>query len=726
SYIVYLGGHSTKSSEEAIVNSHHELLGSVMKSKEKAKEAIFYSYTKEINGFAANMEEDEANEISKHPSVLSVFKDKTLKIQTTHSWDFIGLPSNVTTSSSLPPTASSGADVIIGHIDTGVWPESKSFNDDGMGPIPSKWKGICQNQNITNFACNKKLIGARYFAAGFLQGNNSVNDTKNGPRDTVGHGTHTLSTSGGSIVTNVSYFGYANGTARGGAPHARVAMYRVCWRNPVFATCKESDILAGIDAAIDDGVDVLSMSIGGGPEPYFVDTVAIGSFHATNKGIVVVCSAGNSGPDGAISNVAPWIFTVAANTIDRYFPSYLTYDGKRINGTSLSNGLPSKDLYPIISSINASVYGGDDCFSLTMKAKGKIVVCNSTMVSPIDQAVNVQIAGGVGMVLVNSEKQGEIYLSFPYSIPTIHITNSDGQVLQSYITSNNKSAMGLISSQVTSFGNRAPQMPQFSSQGPSLVNKEILKPDVSAPGVQILAAFAGVGTSTGVKTDPLSPFAVMSGTSMSAPHIAGISALLKSQYPTWSPAMIKSAIMTTATIHDNTGQLIAMADPSLTPATPFSYGAGQVNANAVMDPGLVYDLTTEDYLNFLCANDYNLKELRLFSDNYTCPSTPMQIEDLNLPSISIPYLVDGITVTRKLTNVGPPGKYNVSIDFPKNITVTVNPTELDFDKVGEQKVFQVSVSGNHGGQYKKYFFGRLKWSDGKHSVEIPLAVHSLL
>lgn len=176
----------------------------------------------------------------------------------------------------------------------------------------------------------RKLIGARYFAAGFLQGNNSVNDTKNGPRDTVGHGTHTLSTSGGSIVTNVSYFGYANGTARGGAPHARVAMYRVCWRNPVYAICHDSDILAGIDAAIDDGVDVLSLSIGGGPEPYFVDTVAIGSFHATNKGIVVVCSAGNDGPDGAISNVAPWIFTVAANTIDRYFPSYLIYDGKRV------------------------------------------------------------------------------------------------------------------------------------------------------------------------------------------------------------------------------------------------------------------------------------------------------------------------------------------------------------------------------------------------------------
>lgn len=169
-----------------------------------------------------------------------------------------------------------------------------------------------------------------------------------------------------------------------------------------------------------------------------------------------------------------------------------------------------------------------------------------------------------------------------------------------------------------------------------------------------------------------------------------------------------------------------MADPSLTPATPFSYGAGQVKVNAVMDPGLVYDLTTEDYLNFLCANDYSLKELRVFSDNYTCPSTKMQIEDLNLPSITIPYLFDGITVTRKLTNVGPPSKYNVSIDFPKNITFTVNPTELNFDKVGEEKVFQVSVTGNHAGLNKHHFFGRLKWSDGKHSVEIPLAVKSLI
>ncbi|KAM0942772.1 putative tripeptidyl-peptidase II [Dioscorea sansibarensis] len=135
-------------------------------------------------------------------------------------------------------------------------------------------------------------------------------------------------------------------------------MYRVCWRNPVYATCYSSDILAATDAAIDDGVDVLSLSLGGEPVAYFHDSIAIGSFHAVNKGIVVVCAAGNSGPEpGTLSHVAPWIFTVAANTIDRYFPSYLVYDGKRVNGTSLSNGLPSKDLYPIISSITASVDG---------------------------------------------------------------------------------------------------------------------------------------------------------------------------------------------------------------------------------------------------------------------------------------------------------------------------------------------------------------------------------
>ncbi|KAM0942773.1 putative tripeptidyl-peptidase II [Dioscorea sansibarensis] len=170
-----------------------------------------------------------------------------------------------------------------------------------------------------------------------------------------------------------------------------------------------------------------------------------------------------------------------------------------------------------------------------------------------------------------------------------------------------------------------------------------------------------------------------------------------------------------------------MADPTLSPATPFSYGAGQVKANAAMDPGLVYDITPKDYLNFLCANGYNSSDFTVFiNENYTCPSTQMQIEDLNLPSISIPFLIDGMTVTRKVINVGPPSKYTVSVDFPNNITVTVNPTELDFGKVGEEKVFQVTVVANHTGEHKDYLFGRLKWFDGNHSVESPITIKSLL
>lgn len=179
--------------------------------------------------------------------------------------------------------------------------------------------GLLKNNHIY-----RKLIGARYFNKGYASEVGALNSTFETPRDNEGHGSHTLSTAGGNMVAGANVFGFGNGTAKGGSPKARVAAYKVCWPPVNGNECFDADILAAFDIAIYDGVDVLSVSLGGDPTPFFNDSVSIGSFHAVKHGIVVVCSAGNSGPgDATVSNVAPWQITVGASTMDRQFPAYV-------------------------------------------------------------------------------------------------------------------------------------------------------------------------------------------------------------------------------------------------------------------------------------------------------------------------------------------------------------------------------------------------------------------
>jgi subtilisin family serine protease len=163
----------------------------------------------------------------------------------------------------------------------------------------------------------------------------------NTPRDMDGHGTHTLSTAAGSPVAGASVFGFGNGTASGGSPRARVAAYRVCFPPINGSECFDADILAAFDAAIHDGVHVLSLSLGGDPSNFFDDGIAIGSFHAVRRGIAVVCSAGNSGPGlGTASNLAPWIFTAGASTMDREFPSYIVFNHTKAKARNSSSESP--------------------------------------------------------------------------------------------------------------------------------------------------------------------------------------------------------------------------------------------------------------------------------------------------------------------------------------------------------------------------------------------------
>uniref|UniRef100_A0A7N0TVY2 Subtilisin-like protease n=1 Tax=Kalanchoe fedtschenkoi TaxID=63787 RepID=A0A7N0TVY2_KALFE len=581
-----------------------------------------------------------------------------VKLHTTRSWEFMGLEQDgVATSQSLWKKSKYGKDAIIATLDTGVWPESESFSDKGLGPVPSRWKGACADKQIK---CNKKLIGARYYNKGFDKNyGGNLTSVYRTVLDYQGHGTHTLSTAGGSFVPKASLFGNGNGTAKGGSPQARVAAYKVCWPPLNSPECVTSDILAGFEAAIGDGVDVLSMSIGGPQRDYKEDGLAIGAFHAVQHGITVVASAGNSGPDSS----------------------------------TVTNG--------------------------------KIVVC---LLGGLDYGTEkglvVQNAGGVGYILANDidSKDAALQQTDLDFLPASHITYKDSQTLLSYINVT-KNPYAYITNLKTYVGSkkRAPVMAPFSSVGPNPVDPEILKPDITAPGVRIIAAYTGLVAPSPVPQDTRRvKFSILSGTSMSCPHISGIVGLLKSLHPQWSPAAIRSAIMTTATTEDNNKKPISESTGQ--PATPLNYGAGHVNPNKAADPGLVYDLAEDDYLNFLCAKGYTEKDLKAIAlKPYKCPKSTSLL-DLNYPSIAVPRLNgSAITIPREVKNVGTPGTYTVKVEAPAGVSVKVEPASLKFDKAGEVKKFSVTLKAV-GKLATEFVFGSFVWSDGKHQVRSPIVV----
>ncbi|TVU32952.1 hypothetical protein EJB05_24717 [Eragrostis curvula] len=677
SYVVYLGDHahgaqlSTYGAEElaalesSAADAHYDLLAGVLGDKDKARDAIFYSYTKHINGFAANLNAEEAAAIAS------------------------------------------------------VWPESDSFKDDGMGPVPSQWKGACENGQDDKFFCNRKLIGARYFNKGYASAVGAFNTSMfNTPRDTDGHGTHTLSTAGGSPAPGAAVFGFGNGTASGGSPRARVAAYRVCYPPVNGSECFDADILAAFDAAIHDGVHVLSLSLGGEPGDYFNDGIAIGSFHAVRRGIAVVCSAGNSGPGlGTVSNVAPWILTSGASTMDREFPSYLVFDHTqafslapsaraphqnftKIKGQSLSaTSLPEMTSYPLIDSTQAAAANATEkdaqlCMEGSLdpeKVKGKIVVCLRGISARVAKGEVVRQAGGVGMVLANDETTGNEIIADAHVLPATHIKYRDGQILYSYLKST-KTPTGFITKPATILGTKpAPFMAAFSSQGPNTVTPEILKPDITAPGVSVIAAWTRANSPTDLSFD-------------------------------------KRRVAYNSTMEmDNKHEPIL--NSSFAPASPFGFGAGHVNPVRAMSPGLVYDLGEADYLDFLCTLRYNATVMAMFNGApYTCPGeAPRAVADLNYPSITVVNVTAaGATARRRVKNVGLPGTtYKAFVTEPAGVSVTVTPSVLHFGAKGDEKGFEVTFQVKNPALAKDYSFGSLVWTNGKQFVRSPLVVKAL-
>ncbi|XP_019464295.1 PREDICTED: subtilisin-like protease SBT3.9 isoform X1 [Lupinus angustifolius] len=733
-YIVYTGDKIYQNPETA-KKYHLKMLSSLLGSKEAAKNSILYSYKHGFSGFAARLTKSQAEEIEKFPEVVSVIRNRIHKLHTTRSWDFIGIHHSSSKTSYTENNLGEGT--IIGVIDTGIWPESRSFNDEAMGQIPSRWKGVCEvgeQFNTTN--CNKKIIGARWFMKGITDHNKNLihgNGTKEflSARDAIGHGTHTASTAAGYYVENANYRGLAYGLARGGAPLAHLAIYKACWDNSVGG-CADADILKAFDKAIHDGVDVLTVSLGVNiPLFSYVDqrdTIAIGSFHATAKGITVVCSAGNSGPiSQTIANTAPWIVTVAATTIDRAFQAAITLgNNNTVWGQSIDTGKHNLGFVGLTYSERIALDPANDLakdcqygsLNATMAA-GKIVLCFSVSDQQdiISASRTVMEAGGVGLIYAQFHEDGLYHCGV---FPCIKVDYEVGTQILSYIRRTRFPTASLSLPKTVIGKLTSPQVSSFSSRGPSSMSPTVLKPDIAAPGVDILAAFPPQGTTQD------SGFALLSGTSMSCPHVAGIAALIKSKHPTWSPAAIRSALVTTASQTGTDGSVISEEGSTYKAADPFDIGGGHVNPNKAMDPGLIYNITTDDYIHFLCSIGYGSASIsKMTKTNTKCKKEKHQGLNLNLPSISIPYLKKGAKVMRTVTNVGNiTSVYKAQVKAPDGIKVRVEPQILSFNSSSTVLSFNVSFLSTlklHGG----YRFGSLTWTNGKHFVRVPIAVRTI-
>ncbi|KAL6573016.1 hypothetical protein OROHE_002492 [Orobanche hederae] len=730
--------HMDKSYMPTSFENHIDWYDSSLKSVSETSE-ILYAYTDVMSGFSVSLTQKEAEEMKNRPGVLTIFSDMKYDLHTTRTPWFLGLDQK----STLLPTPENVSEVVIGVLDTGVWPESTSFNDAGLGPITDSWRGECETgTNFSKSNCNRKLIGARSFSKGYEAKNGPINPSKesNSTRDDDGHGTHTSTTAAGSIVAGANLFGYASGTARGMVPQARVAAYKVCW----LGGCFGSDILAGMDKAIHDNVNVLSLSLGGGSANYYSDTIAIGAFAAMERGIFVSCSAGNKGPiRSSLSNVAPWITTVGAGTLDRDFPAYVSLgNGKNYRGVSLYKGnpLPGK-LLPLVYAGDASnVINGNLCLPGTLipeKVKGKLVLCDRGVSPRVQKGDVVQNAGGLGMILANVDVNGEELVADAHLLPAMAVGLRAANAMKDYLSTKHN-AMATIHFRGTKVGIvPSPTVAAFSSRGPNTINPEILKPDLIAPGVNILAGWSGASGPTGLDIDKRRVnFNIMSGTSMSCPHVSGLAALLKAAHPEWSPAAIRSALMTTAYTTSKNGELMLDASTG-EQATPFDYGAGHVDPVRAIDPGLVYDLKPEDYFNFICALKYTPEQisniLLIATREFTCKANESySVNDLNYPSFAVSIQSQNGSGTvvvehkRTLTNVGPPGTYKVSVSPPStsgSVKISVLPDTLTFSQTNEKKSYTATFTATSvAPSNANESFGRIEWSDGKHVVRSQVAV----
>jgi hypothetical protein len=695
-----------------------------------------YDYKYGFNGFAAELTEAQAEALRSEAGVLSVTKDELQSITTSSTPHFLGLDAPGGLWDQLGGVDSAGEDIIIGVIDSGIWPESESFSDrtgtNGNGSKGGKlsyhhilgWHGKCTPGEAFNASmCNQKLIGARRYNAAW-GGDAAIAAQRpwefTSPRDYNGHGTHTSSTAGGNHDVTLTGPAAIFGKASGMAPRARIAMYKALWSTQDGATASgfTSDLVAAIDQAVADGVDVINYSISG-TTTNFLDPVEISFLFAADAGVFVAASAGNNGPTtGTVAHPSPWITTVAAGTHNRTGAGSVTLgNGVTVNGASLAIAVGPA---PFIDSVNAGLPGADAtavslCFTAAdnggkpvldpAKVAGKIVLCDRGVNARVAKSQAVKDAGGVGMVLANVTPNS-LNADFHF-VPTVHVADTARAALKAYAATTGATAR--IAQSTILFNVPAPQTAAFSSRGPLTAGGgDLLKPDIIAPGQDIIAAVAPTPPNAGFS------FNLLSGTSMSSPHVAGLAALLKNLHPDWTPMMIKSALMTSASD--------VIDGPNTTSTVIFRQGGGHAAPNAAADPGLILNSSFNDWLAFLCGATRGISPAActaLSSAGYS-----LDPSNLNGASIAIGDLASSQTVKRTVTNVGDnPATYTASVTGLAGFTTVVTPSTLTLAP-GQSGSFSVTLTRTTA-TINTYVGGQLTWTDGPHRVRLPVVVRPL-
>ncbi len=654
-------------------------------------------YRSVLGGASVILPANELSALSSINGVKAVYSDEIRHIDTDVSPQFIGAP---TIWSQLGGQESSGEGVIVGVIDTGVWPEHPSFSDPDPsgkayspppgGPYDCDFGNSAANPDDDPFTCNNKLIGAYTFINTYVALNGLPSGEFNSARDAEGHGTHTASTAAGNADVDATLLGVDRGLVSGVAPRAYVIMYKAL----VLGSGYTSDLAAAVDQAVLNGVDVTNYSISGGNDPYN-DAAELAFLDAYAAGVFPAHSAGNSGPAAnTVGHRGPWVTTVAASNSDRFFISTVSLTGI-ISGTTtvtetltLSGASVTDGISTPTEVVSADDYGDAMCNSPFAAGTftGQIVICERGVIARVEKSFNVAAGGAGGMLLYNPTLQG--LSTDNHFIPSVHLENDEGTKLLDFMA-DHTSVMGTFTEGAATTV-QGDVMAAFSSRGGPGTVLGVSKPDITAPGVQILAGMTPIpATVEGGLPGEL--FQAIQGTSMSSPHIAGSGALLKALHPDWTPGQIKSAIMTTAKTSGVT------KEDSVTPADTFDYGSGRVDLTVAGDPGITFDVSFLDYISH---------ESDLWNVNY--------------PSVYVPALPGEVTVYRTAhSTLDTASVWDLSVDAPGDLMITV-PATLNL-AAGGNSTFAITIDARNVpvGETR---MATLMLTDGTHEAHLPITI----
>ncbi len=666
----------------------------------------FYHYTASLNGFAAELSAADARRLEARRDVTAVVRDEKRELDTVNTPRFLGLSGVLGLWRRLGGSGSdngAGSGVVVGIVDSGIDSDSASFGQ-VSSEAPESWTGTCDTGvpgRNGGYECNNKLIGGHYYTAG-QGGDDAIWEGEYlSPEDFGGHGTHTASTAAGKSGVPVRVEGIDFGNASGMAPAAKVSSYKVCWSASPSTSdgCFSSDSVAAIDQAVTDGVDVINYSISGSLTTT-IDVVEVAFLYAADAGVFVAASAGNSGPGGStVAHPSPWITTVAATTHTINESTLLLGNGERFVGASVTDGIDSTPMVLARDSaaIGVSAEDAAQCFADTLDpaaVAGQMVVCDRGFIARVDKSREVARAGGAAMVLANLTA-GESINADLHAVPSVHVDNVAREAIYDYVETASDPTGAILAGDST--GTTTPPPPSiagFSSRGPSLsADGDLLKPDIAAPGVDVMAAVAPEGNNG-------RNFDFYSGTSMSSPHIAGLAALVAQKHPRWSPMMIKSAMMTTAS---------NLSDGR----DPFSQGAGFVEPNSFMDPGLVFNSDFSDWEDFLTGQGLPLSDNALRASNF------------NAPSVAINDLAGRETVTRRVTNVDDKAatyRLTRSVGLP-GIRFSMSPETFRL-RPGRSRDIELTFTRGPKAPYDEYSKGYLALKGERgHTVRFPVVVN---